>query len=117
MILAYSSYDGQPQGNNLGCPATRCPNNSYGAPMLFSRNSAADGTNRLAHELRTGRSIPVDVLAELDRKIDDGIPRTGNFQVDQNVNAGSCRTGAGAASTYDIVANNPQSDCAGVHIL
>lgn len=111
------NYDGTAQANNLTCATTTCPKNTYGAPMLFSFSSAADGTNRNAHELRTGRSIPVDVLAELDRKVDDGIPRTGNFQVDQGVNAGSCRSGAGANSTYDITGNNPQSDCGGVHIL
>lgn len=112
------NFDGQAQGNGLNCPSTRCGTNTYGAPMLFSFGSAADGTNRNANELRTGRSIPVDVLAELDRKIDDGLPRTGNFQVDGSVNAATCRSGgAGANSTYRIVSNNPQSDCAGVHIL
>lgn len=112
------NFDGQAQPATLTCPSTRCGTNTYGAPMLFAYGSAADGTNRFANELRTGRSIPVDVLAELDRKIDDGLPRTGNFQIDSAVNAGTCRSGgAGANSTYRIVSNSPQSDCAGVHIL
>lgn len=112
------NFDGQAQGNTLTCPADRCLTNSYGAPMMFSFGRLADGSNRDAHELRIGRSIPVDVLAELDRKIDDGIPRAGSFQLDQSVNAGSCRNGpVGVTSTYEIVSNNPQSDCGGVHIL
>lgn len=112
------NYDGKAQANNLNCPSDRCATNTYGAPMMFSYGTFADGTNRQANELRTGRSIPVDVLAELDRKIDDGLPRTGNFQVDSALNANTCRSGgAGANSTYQIVSNNPQSDCAGVHIL
>ncbi len=111
------SFDGQAQANNLTCPATRCLTNSYGSPMLFSWGSAADGSNRAAHELRTGRNIPVDVLAELDRKTDDGIPRTGSFQTDQGVNPATCRQGAGSTSTYRIVSNNPQSNCGGVYVL
>ena len=112
------NFDGQAQANNLNCPANRCLTITYGAPMMFSFGQLADGSNRNAHELRIGRSIPVDVLAELDRKIDDGIPRAGSFQLDQSVNATTCRNGpVGVNSTYEIVSNNPQSDCAGVHIL
>jgi prepilin-type N-terminal cleavage/methylation domain-containing protein len=111
------NFDGQAQANNLNCPPDRCLTNSYGAPMMFSFGQFADGSNRNAHELMTGRSIPVDVLAELDRKIDDGIPRAGTFQTDQRINATTCRNGNNATSTYEIVSNNPQSDCAGVYIL
>lgn len=112
------NFDGQAQANNLNCPADRCLTNSYGSPMMFSFDRIADGSNRDAHELRTGQGIPVDVLAELDRKVDDGIPRAGSFQLDGTVNAGSCRNGpVGVTSTYEIVSNNPQSNCAGVHIL
>lgn len=112
------NFDGQAQGNNLNCPSTRCPTNTYGAPMLFAFGQTADGSGSNAHELRIGRSIPVDVLAELDRKIDDGIPRAGAFQLDGTINAATCRNGpAGPTSTYAVVSGNPQSDCGGVHIL
>jgi len=111
------SYNGSAIGNTLNCPATTCAINSYGTSMIFSWGSAADGTNRNAHELRIGRGLPVEVVAELDRKVDDGIPRTGSFQIDQTINAATCRTGAGATSTYQVTAANPQSDCAGVFIM
>ncbi|HHM04798.1 MAG TPA: prepilin-type N-terminal cleavage/methylation domain-containing protein [Gammaproteobacteria bacterium] len=112
------NFDGQANANNINnCPSTRCATNAFGRPLMFSWGSAADGTNRASHELRTGRSIPVEVLAEIDRKVDDGIPRTGKFQVDQSANASTCRTGAGAASTYQVAVANPQSDCGGVHIF
>lgn len=111
------SYDGQAQANTLTCPSTRCANNTFGAPMMFDYGSAAVGTSRSSHELRTGSQIPVDILAELDRKIDDGTPETGSFQVDSGIAENTCRSGAGANSTYDIAVANPQSNCAGVHIL
>ena len=34
----------------------------------------------LRHNIKTGSQIPVHLLAELDRKIDDGMPNTGSFQ-------------------------------------
>ena len=111
------SYDGQAQGNGLNCPTTRCMANTYGSPMLFSWGNAADGAGRLKHELRTGRNIPVDVLAELDRKIDDGAPLSGSFTTDRNVNRGTCRQGTVAASNYFVIGNSPQADCAGVYTL
>ncbi len=111
------NFDGTAQANGLGCPTTTCPKNTFGAPMVFSFGNIADGTARNTHELRTGRSIPVDIMAELDRKVDDGIPLTGGFRTDQTNNAATCRAGAGAASTYSITAADPQSDCAGVHLL
>jgi hypothetical protein len=32
------------------------------------------------HNIKTGNFIPVDVVAELDRKLDDGLPTSGRFQ-------------------------------------
>jgi hypothetical protein len=39
---------------------------------------ASAGTAR--HNIKTGPQIPVAIIAELDRKIDDGLPYTGTFQ-------------------------------------
>jgi len=112
------NYDGQAAANNTTCGSTTCPTNTYGAPMMFSWGNNADNNNtRSAHELRTGRGVPVEVLAELDRKIDDGAPRTGSFMVDRTVSANQCRQGGVNNSNYRIVSNNPESNCAGVHVL
>ena len=32
------------------------------------------------HNVKTGGQIPVEIIAEVDRKIDDGDPRNGAFQ-------------------------------------
>ncbi|VAW52574.1 hypothetical protein MNBD_GAMMA06-1140, partial [hydrothermal vent metagenome] len=58
------------------CPTTTCPDNGFGTGMVID-NGALQQTNAggvAAHELLTGQAIPSDVLAELDRKIDDGTP-------------------------------------------
>ncbi len=111
------SYDGAAVGNNLNCPSTTCPTNTFGAPMMFSWGSAAAGTGANAHELRTGRAIPVEVLAELDRKVDDGLPRAGAFQNDQQSRNNQCASGSGTSSYYQVTATNPESNCGGVYIL
>jgi prepilin-type N-terminal cleavage/methylation domain-containing protein len=32
------------------------------------------------HNLKTGNQVPADILAEIDRKVDDGSPQTGTFR-------------------------------------
>jgi prepilin-type N-terminal cleavage/methylation domain-containing protein len=61
-----------------GCSVITCPDNGFGSGMNLSHGrliQTAGAAN--AHELITGRGIPVQVIAELDRKIDDGQPTTG----------------------------------------
>jgi prepilin-type N-terminal cleavage/methylation domain-containing protein len=68
--------------NEYGCPVTVCPDNGFGSGMNLNYGElrqAQTGTN--AHELITGRGIPVEVLAELDRKVDDGNAGTGAMQL------------------------------------
>jgi prepilin-type N-terminal cleavage/methylation domain-containing protein len=60
------------------------PSNPYGAFMqLIYDNIFADtvGTTPPSrHNLKTGPRVPVDILAEIDRKIDDGNARTGSMR-------------------------------------
>lgn len=106
------SFDGVAAANNLACPVTTCPKNAFGGAMMY-----AWGANALAstnsHELRIGRNIPVGIVSEMDRKVDDGMPGTGSFRLD-NGGVAACRTGAGATATYNITGN--QQDCAGVRV-
>jgi prepilin-type N-terminal cleavage/methylation domain-containing protein len=60
------------------------PTNPYGSflQLIFDnvyRDGAAD-TGTARHNLKTGANIPSDILAEVDRKIDDGIANTGQFR-------------------------------------
>ena len=60
--------------------ATSAMSNPYGA-LLMLRQSAgyadASATPTTRHILTTGNQIPADLLAEIDRKVDDGAPKTG----------------------------------------
>jgi prepilin-type N-terminal cleavage/methylation domain-containing protein len=68
-----------------GAPAAgSTPTNPYGSfnQLIFDtvyREGAADaGTSR--HNLKTGANIPSDILAEVDRKVDDGQAGTGTLR-------------------------------------
>ena len=110
------SYDGgNVSGTNNGwnCVSTRCPANAFGGNMNLSFGSEANGTSGDSHELWTGRNIPVASIAELDRKIDDGVPGTGIFQNggSANANPGTCVTGG----VWAVTSANPEGDCGAVY--
>jgi len=46
--------------------------NQYGDPGV--------GTTPKKHNLKTGNQVPIEIIAEVDRKIDDGRPTSGAFQ-------------------------------------
>lgn len=103
------NYNGAAAANNLTCNSVTCASNAFNGAMMFSWGAMASGETSNAHELRIGRSIPVDIVAEIDRKIDDGAPDTGSFQLDDQANAGTCKS---SATVYDIA--GAQQDCGGV---
>ncbi len=62
---------------------TTNPKNPYSSILqLVYDNAYGDpGSNPAAkHNLKTGSQIPVEIIAEVDRKIDDGKPFSGAFQ-------------------------------------
>jgi prepilin-type N-terminal cleavage/methylation domain-containing protein len=58
------------------------PKNPYGAylQILFDNTWGYSTDPALHHNIKTGNLIPAAILAEIDRKIDDGKPYTGAFQ-------------------------------------
>lgn len=59
------------------------------------------GAGSVRHNIKTGNQIPSDIMAEIDRKIDDGNPVGGNFQFSTYDGGGTGGTPAagGAANT------------------
>jgi len=57
------------------------PTNPYARYLrLIYDNTYGTGTPASRHNLKTGNQIPSDIMAEVDRKIDDGNPVGGTFQ-------------------------------------
>jgi len=48
--------------------------------LIFDNAFADAGAAAARHNIKLGNQIPVGIIAELDRKIDDGAPGTGSFQ-------------------------------------
>ncbi len=108
--------------NAYNCALTTCPDNGFGSGLNIgygaqNQTQVPLATPILAHELMSGRGIPVEVLAELDRKIDDGNAGSGAMQL------GGAGTGwtaaqqvacqnAGNANLYGVL--TPSANCAAV---
>jgi prepilin-type N-terminal cleavage/methylation domain-containing protein len=57
------------------------PKNPYAGFMQLVQDSVyGDASGGARHNLKTGPQIPVEIVTELDRKVDDGAPYTGAFQ-------------------------------------
>jgi prepilin-type N-terminal cleavage/methylation domain-containing protein len=61
---------------------TNTPKNPYTMYMqlVYDANWGASGNTVNKHNIKTGSLLPVELMAEIDRKIDDGKPYTGVFQ-------------------------------------
>lgn len=60
------------------------------------------GAGSIRHNIKSGNQIPSDIMAEIDRKIDDGNPVGGNFQFSTYDGGGTGGTApTGAASCYN----------------
>jgi prepilin-type N-terminal cleavage/methylation domain-containing protein len=111
--------------DEYGCSVVDCPDNGFGAGMNLSyghllQSESAKASPIDAHELITGRGIPVEVLAELDRKVDDGNAGSGAMQL------GAAGTGWGGGTEIADCQNktipdpnlyglqDPSSNCAAV---
>ena len=110
-----------PDANLYVCSTLLCPDNSFGSGMVISHGllqTSATAATAAAHELITGQGIPVDVLAELDRKVDDGIAGTGLMQIGAGgttwttTEEDACISVIGTVSEYQL--QTPSDNCAAV---
>ncbi|MEO5339940.1 MAG: prepilin-type N-terminal cleavage/methylation domain-containing protein [Magnetococcus sp. MYC-9] len=81
--------DGRPlRPGDLGswsCPTETCILNAFNGPMMFIYANEQTGVNwasdsAYSNQLWVGKNIPAELIAELDRKMDDGSPSTGHFR-------------------------------------
>jgi len=76
------------------------PKNPYGAyvQILFDSTWGYSTNPAVHHNIKTGNLIPVAVLAEIDRKVDDGHPSSGSFQFSTYTGSGIAPDGGGTDS-------------------
>jgi prepilin-type N-terminal cleavage/methylation domain-containing protein len=70
-----------PGAGSYGTAATS-PANPYGQflGLIYDNVYASGPAAQVRHNLKTGGSIPSDILGEIDRKVDDGNALTGSFR-------------------------------------
>jgi prepilin-type N-terminal cleavage/methylation domain-containing protein len=97
------------------------PSNPYGSLVrliydgLYHDGTSATGTPR--HNFKTGNNIPSDILAEVDRKIDDGRANAGQFRHTTFSNGAEYGDCADAANNHNWRAQNPVANCAGASLF
>jgi prepilin-type N-terminal cleavage/methylation domain-containing protein len=108
------------------------PTNPYARYLRLSYDGiygtgVAGTPNTLRHNIKTGNQVPSDLLAEIDRKSDDGVPTSGSFQFSVYDGGGAggavAPTATGAGGCYALgppviwVATPPSPNCGGAGLL
>ena len=112
--------------------ATTTPVNAYGIYLelvhdgIYGAGTTA-APSAARHNVKTGAQIPVSIISELDRKVDDGNPNTGGFQFSRNQGnaaaaptdgaaaAPSCTSATTPAGTWNAI--NGSTNCGGVSLI
>ena len=102
------------------------PSNPYGGYMMLANDNDYGEVNAATNpvlNIKSGGLMPVSVIAEIDRKVDDGQPGTGTFRIGiawggVNPAAGQCLATGSANNTATMVYNAAQDvkACGGVAI-
>ena len=79
------------------------PSNPWGALVDLEYDNLYVDANTTSpparHNFKTGNQIPVDILAEVDRKIDDGNPMTGSVRFSTYTSPGTAAPTGGSTTT------------------
>lgn len=104
-------YDGSAASvgtaTDTACAAHTCPENPFNGYYKISYSAQAANITSPAHELYTGNQVPVDILSQLDARLDDGNPQTGRFRVHRAAAAACTRN-----DQWDLASAN--ANCAAV---
>ncbi|MBL8532229.1 MAG: prepilin-type N-terminal cleavage/methylation domain-containing protein [Betaproteobacteria bacterium] len=97
------------------------PKNPYGAfVQLVYDNTYGAGGGPARHNLKTGSQVPVEIMAEVDRKTDDGNPLTGSFVFSAFGGTGTAPTDAScyvAATSSWKLSGATEVNCGGATLL
>jgi prepilin-type N-terminal cleavage/methylation domain-containing protein len=99
------------------------PKNPYGTYIqLVFDNVYSNGAGSSRHNLKTGNQVPVGIIAEVDRKIDDGNGQSGSFQFSTYAGGGgtsptgaSCFDSDAVAGTWNVAGG--ETNCGGASLL
>lgn len=93
------------------------PANPYSGLLDLRFDDFYGGTATSRHNLKTGSQVPSDILAELDRKVDDGNPEQGSFRGTGFFNATSAKAPATTCADTAWKTTTVDSNCAGTTLF
>ena len=110
--------------SNVVSPAfDNTPTNAFGGYLQIVSDSAwgYGGNTAVRHNVKTGDLIPVAILAEVDRKIDDGLPGSGRLQFSTYAGLAdaptvtTCMTASSPTASWNIA--GAESNCGAATLL
>lgn len=93
------------------------PANPYSGLLDLRFDAMYDGTASNKHNLKTGPQVPSDILAEVDRKVDDGDPNTGTFRGTGFFDTTSAAAPATTCAEAGWKTASPAANCAGTSLF
>lgn len=93
--------------NDVDCADNTCPRNPYSGYYKISFGAQAQNAAGPANEFFTGDQIPVNILEQMDTRLDDGNASSGRFRV-HKAYTGSCTSNG----NWDVASGHV--NCAGV---
>jgi hypothetical protein len=78
----------------------------YGQYPLLKFDAVYDGAASARHNLKVGSQVPSNILAEIDRKIDDGYATTGAYRFSSIVPSGNAPSSGNTLGSLGIVVGN-----------
>ena len=82
--------------------ADNSPSNPFGGFMQMIYDNVYEAAGQAALNIKTGTNVPASLLAEVDRKIDDGSPEKGVFRYSSYNSADSaCITGSAGSKSWN----------------
>lgn len=122
MTGSFTGAVGAVQATPVTPDSTNTPTNPYGGFMQLATDSgygdAVSAAPAALLNLKTGGNVPSAVVAEVDRKVDDGVAGTGAFRIAptwDNAIAG-CYNGALGTAALNYVMNLDVKACGGTAI-
>jgi prepilin-type N-terminal cleavage/methylation domain-containing protein len=93
------------------------PVNPYNVFVDLVYDASYNGTGTVVqrHNVKTGSEIPVEIVAEVDRKVDDGNAATGGFRGSQHLGGGGLAQCWDAAGSW--LATSGFANCGGASLL
>lgn len=100
------------------------PSNPYNAPLqivydLVYAVITTDPAATTRHNLKTGNQVPVEIMTEVDRKVDDANPGRGSFRFSVFFGGGTAPTAATCAdlATGVWLTTTGQTNCGGASLF